>query len=132
MHDEEWKLKVSRDLGEIKNESENNRSSHDHIRDSLQEIKDNLKGLPCEERSKDIEKLKSKLSKPYMIGVIVIALIPVLILFWKVQDIKAGFTKESEALHKTQEVLKQFMLKNGYLIEQEDSSKTIEKKDRSK
>ena len=124
MDDEIWRLEVSKSLGEIENEMDNNRESHGHMQKSLQGIQSLLNNLPCEERSLEIESLKAKFSKPYLIGIVVIALIPIMLLFWKVQDIKAGFVKEAEAIHETQKILKQFINKNGYLIKHEDDLKT--------
>lgn len=125
-----WRLEVSKSLGEIENEMENNRDSHGHMQRSLKDIQSLLNSLPCEKQGQEIESLKAKFSKPYLIGIVVIALIPIMLLFWKVQDIKAGFMKEAEAIHETQKILKQFINKNGYLIEHEDSLKTIKENDK--
>lgn len=125
MSEEEWRLEVSGILGEVKNELENNRMNHEKVSTCLQEVKDALSGLPCIANTTDIATLKTKFSKPYLIGILVIALIPILFLFLKVRALNIDFTKEAQALQKTQVIFEKFIKKNGHLLEIDDELKLI-------
>lgn len=125
MSEEEWRLEVSGILGEVKNELENNRISHDKVSTCLKEVKDALAGLPCTKNATDIAVLKNKFSKPYLIGILVIALIPVMFLFLKFRDLKVDHTREAQALQKTQIIFEKFIKENGHLLVIDDDLKLI-------
>lgn len=126
MPDEEWRLEVSKILGKLCNEQENNREDHKQMRDSLHDIQDSLSGLPCTKNTADLAVLKNKFSKPYLIGILVIALIPVMFLFFKFRDFKIDFTKEAQAIQKTQIIFEKFIKNNGHLLEMNDDLKLVE------
>lgn len=126
MNDELWKLEVSKFMGTIRNELENNRISHEKVSVCLDGVKDALSGLPCGTHTTDIAVLKNKFSKPYLIGILVIALIPAMFLFLKFRDLNVDFTKEAQALQKTQVIFEKFIQKNGHLLEMNDDLKLIE------
>lgn len=127
MNDELWKLEVSKFMGTIRNELENNRISHEKVSDCLHEVKDVLADLPCGTHTTDIAVLKNKFSKPYLIGILVIALIPAMFLFLKFRDLKVDYTKEAQALQKTQVIFEKFIEKNGHLLEIDDDLRLINK-----
>ncbi len=126
MSEEEWRLDVSKILGKLCNEQENNREDHKQVRESLHDIKDSLSGLPCTKHTADIAVLKNKFSKPYLIGILVTALIPAMFLFLKFRDLKIDFTREAMAIQKTQIIFEKFLKKNGHLLEMNDELKLIE------
>lgn len=128
MDDERWKLEVSEFIGTIKNEIENNRLSHEKVSTCLRDVESALSELPCGEHSLALAALKVKFSRPYLIGILVIALIPVMFLFLKVRDFQIDFTKEALAIQKTQISLEKFIKTNGYLIKQGNDSLEIKQK----
>lgn len=121
-----WELEISEIIGKVKNELENNRIDHEQMRDCLHDIKDALQELPCTDHAKDLVTLKTKLSKPWLIGALVIALAPMSFLFWSIQDAKKEFSSKAAIVQKTQKILRQFVKENGYLL-LDDGSKNIEK-----
>jgi len=122
-----WELEVSEIIGKVKNELENNRIDHEQMRDCLHDIKDTLQELPCTEHAKDLVTLKTKLSKPWLIGALIIALAPMSFMFWRVQGVKKEFNTKTEVVQTTQKFLEEFIKKNGHLLFTDDSLKNIEK-----
>ncbi len=120
MSEEEWRLEVSGILGEVKNELENNRINHEKVSACLKDVEEALSGLPCTKNTADLATLKTKFSKPYLIGILVIALIPILFLFLKVRALNIDFIKEAQALQKTQIIFEKFIKKNGHLLVDDD------------
>ena len=93
MDEEKWRLQIAETLGELKAEVKNNTLL-------MQEVKKKLGKLPCTEHAKIITTLRTKLSKPYIVGAIVIWLIPLAFLFYQMRDVKIVSAKESKRLEK--------------------------------
>jgi len=128
MSEEEWRLEVSGIMGEVKNELENNRINHKKVNECLRGVQDALAGLPCTEHTTALATIKTKFSKPYLIGALVIALLPISFLGWKVRDIQKEFIKDTVAIHKTQTILERFIKESGYIVKSDSNINHIEGK----